>query len=272
MVKKCTSFQCREEVLANNPELIHEIEEEAEKMRLENERLEKEIATMIKDRSEDSNGDVENLKQEKERLDDERENLDRVLDAARHSSESSTNGNATDVSGSDGDHDNADKNDSKKDDGVEGKEGNHETISIEEDETTKDDNEEVIDLDTENDETKDSQDNTKKASKNVPPRESSHNETTDEVSPSIQSEPFTIGDIVKEVRDQIIRDFTAVADLILPKRAREQVTEAMKPIGHIIHNGVSTILDMVKRYAPGIFKEGGENGKTTDPNAVATLS
>jgi hypothetical protein len=51
-----THFIDRDEILGDNPELVKEIEAEAERMRLENERLEQEIASMIDEHSSQEDG------------------------------------------------------------------------------------------------------------------------------------------------------------------------------------------------------------------------
>jgi hypothetical protein len=151
-----------------------------------------------------------------------------------------------------------------------------ESTVIDEGKVVEGDSEDVIDLDVEDGGNETSQEENNEdtsndsSTENTPEQANSSNANTEEISPS-KNTPFTIGDLVSEVRDQIANDFNLVADLILPKSARGPLLEAVKPAVRIVQEGVSTVVDMVKRYAPRFLREEGE-GKDNNSNAVAALS
>ena len=179
----------RDEILGDNPELIQEIEAEAERMRQENTRLEQEIASMIEE-----NGQAETI-------------------------EDNTRGE------------------------------------------TKDDSDEVIDLDNDG------------AASNASDGSSANSTEKTVGAPSSDLSPeLSFGAVLREVRDKIMQDFHMVADLILPKSARGPLKLALKPVVNVVREATKTVGDMVHRYAGPFFDKfnNGNGEEAILENAVAT--
>lgn len=194
--KQCLDMEAEMEAILNeNPELIKEIEAEAERMRQENERLENEIKNMINDNIDEDQTDDEQV----DKTDDSNES---ETEAAE---ESSTDGETTTMDN-----------------------GN---VVIEED------SDEVLDLD---------------SGKSYEPTKDT---STDISVEEIPTEDISFMSITREVKDQMIKDFNRVADLLLPPQLRGPLKKALEPIVQIVKGALSTTVDMVKRYTKQIFEQ-----------------
>ncbi|GFH45576.1 hypothetical protein CTEN210_02050 [Chaetoceros tenuissimus] len=193
---QCLDMEAEMEAILNeNPELIKEIEAEAERMRQENERLENEIKNMINDNIDEDQTDDEQV----DKTDDSNES---ETEAAE---ESSTDGETTTMDN-----------------------GN---VVIEED------SDEVLDLD---------------SGKSYEPTKDT---STDISVEEIPTEDISFMSITREVKDQMIKDFNRVADLLLPPQLRGPLKKALEPIVQIVKGALSTTVDMVKRYTKQIFEQ-----------------
>ena len=193
--KQCLDMEAEMEAILNeNPELIKEIEAEAERMRQENERLENEIKNMIND---NIDGD--------QAADEQVDKNDDSNESETEAAEESTDGETT-----------------TKDNG---------NVVIEED------SDEVLDLD---------------SGKSYEPTKDT---STDASVEEIPTEDISFTSITREVKDQMIKDFNRVADLLLPPQLRGPLKKALEPIVQVVKGALSTTVDMVKRYTKQIFEQ-----------------
>ncbi len=259
----------REELLAENPELIEEIEAEAEKMRLENQRLENEITAMIKDNRDAE--EVHQLRQEHEQLNEEMENLNRVLDATHNDEKNEEKSIHDSVEGESGKTVNGEdeKNNTRVEDAKESdisRKGEQDAFEIvHEGDTIDSDNEDVLDLDLEDDAASDDVASETSREKSTQKNVDTRSESDQDLSPSVDSgNPFSLSNLLDEVRQQVVSDFKGLADLMKP------ALEALKPATQILKESISTVVNMVKRYTPKSKNEG--KGEDNNPNAVAAIS
>lgn len=230
-------------------------------MKLENARLEKEIADLIADNSD--NEELNKLRQEKESVDGNMENYNRILDAH----ENMATRNNSDFEAEVDSEIPVDENDDVTSEGVtnENESESTNTKTIEDEEITKANTEEIIDLDAED--TVDDIDGSS-ADNTASTDASNAAESEDKTLSNTDGEPpFTIAYLVNEVRAQMVADFNSVVDLILPQNVRDSIVKTLKPIVSIAKEGASTVIDMVKRYMPKMSNQG---NSTITTNAVAT--
>jgi hypothetical protein len=226
--------------LSKHPELVQEIEAEAERMRLENERLQSKIKDMIHENIEtDHAGDQQD---------------DANITTTTMVVEDEVDDDTKLSVGGGGDGSN--------------------TLIVD------DDSDEILDLDhnityqnnnrLEQPETTDKDEGEKE--------ESPSRDVMSPVSASPQ-EILTFGDITREVKAQMLQDLQRVANILLPKKVRLYLIEASKPMVAIAREATKTVYGMVKRYAlhmwqgvPQGHNNGGGGGGGGDGNSTSTGS
>lgn len=223
--------------MSKHPELVQEIEAEAERMRLENERLQSKIKDMIHENIEtDHAGD----QQDDANITTTTMVVNEVDDDTKLSVDGGGGG------------------------------GGSNTLIVD------DDSDEILDLDHNITYQNNHLEQQETADKEEGEKEESHSKDVMSPVSASPPEILTFGDITREVKAQMLQDLQRVVNILLPKKVRLYLIEASKPMVAIAREATKTVYGMVKRYAlhmwQGVPQGHNNGGGSDDGNSTSTGS
>lgn len=238
--RQCLDIEAEmEEILSKHPDLVKEIEAEAERMRQENQELEHKIRDMIHENSELEEHPIGASVEEQDKGE---EHVDDYI-ADENDNDESIKQNAT--------------TDTTTTAATDSNEKNQSTIVVEGDINLMmgEDSDEILDLDQEaiasNDEAISGEKGT------ITKDDTLQQDVSSSLSapPPAPQEILTFGDIHREVLAKMLEDLQRVGNILLPKPVRLFLMEQMKPLVRILQESTKTVFGMMKRYVSQLLQQ-----------------